>query len=470
MGGKTKKKQARKQAATRTKSNGGRNGVSGHMKKSAFGNGSRASGTGDSTSVTKRSSRNLKNEKSTTMKRKREDDEDVVGNERKEGVDSETDASHVGSSLFTSADDVEEQDCQLKVPDGTVPPSVYESIKKRRKLSVEAPSATKVTAASPFRELLPSMLVSLDEESFSRLLYPNPVCFLTTLNPEENGRGQEVNAGEHLLWNCMPRLDDYFLSSHVIRNLITGLNVMTLSWLTPVNNYGGFAFAIHKTRYSSVNLMAGKKFTLSVPTAHSRELVLAVGRVSGKVAKKFDGSIPNLKAGDFGQLGMASTKGGQSSSGRRVNAFDALMDSDIEDDEVEENLNSTPTKKDSNALTANSSVAHHSFPSPIDGTVAHMHCTMLSFSDAADAGTYLVIAKINKASVHKDYWSHNGKCFVTARAHPTDPTIPLLGESLNSEISSALSLSLCLSPVKALPPILSFLGSQHFGHLVSEED
>lgn len=241
---------------------------------------------------------------------------------------------------------------------------------------------------------------------------------------------------------------------------------MTLSWLTPVNNYGGFAFAIHKTRYSSVNLMAGKKFTLSVPTAQSRELVLAVGRVSGKVAKKFDGSIPNLKAGDFGHMGMASTKGGQSSSGKRVNAFDALMDSDNEDNEVEEDLDSTPTKVDSNALTADSSLGHHSFPSPIDGTVAHMHCTMLSFSDAADAGTYLVVAKINKASVHKDYWSHNGKCFVTARALPSDPAIPLLEESSNGESSSTLPLS----PVKALPPILSFLGSQHFGHLVSEED
>lgn len=255
-----------------------------------------------------------------------------------------------------------------------------------------------------------------------------------------------------------------FASTLITCNSIAGLNVMTLSWLTPVNNYGGFAFAIHKTRYSSVNLMAGKKFTLSVPTAQSKELVLAVGRVSGKVAKKFDGSIPNLRAGDFGQLGMASTKAGQSSSARRVNAFDALMESDVEDNDENGKTASVPTEGAPDAFPADSSYTHHSFPSPIDGTVAHMHCTMISFSDAADAGTYLVVAKINKASVHKDYWSHKGKCFVSARAHPSESAVPLLDSSTDGQVTSALPSK------KSLPPILSFLGSQHFGHLVSEGD
>ena len=194
MGGKTKKKQARKQAATRTKSNGGRNGVSGHMKKSAFGNGSRASGAIDASSqaLTKRSSKNTKNEKSTILKRKRDDNEDSVENNAREGLDSDTDINHVGSSMFTSVDDANEQDSESKVLDGTVAASVNAGVKKRRKLSVEAASAT---ATSDFRELPPSALLQLDEESFSRLLYPNPVCFLTTINPKETGKDQEVNAG-----------------------------------------------------------------------------------------------------------------------------------------------------------------------------------------------------------------------------------------------------------------------------------
>lgn len=199
MGGKTKKKQARKQAATRTKSNGGRNGVSGHMKKSAFGNGTRASGAIDAPSqaLTKRSSRNTKNEKSTIMKRKRDDDEDFVESDGKEGPDSDTDINHISSSMFTSVDDANEQDNESKVLNSTLAPSVNEGVKKRRKLSVEAASATKATATSDFRELSPSALLQLDEESFSRLLYPNPVCFLTTINPKETGKDQEVNAGEH---------------------------------------------------------------------------------------------------------------------------------------------------------------------------------------------------------------------------------------------------------------------------------
>lgn len=201
MGGKTKKKQARKQAATRSKSNGGRNGVSGHMKKSAFGNGTRASGAIDASSqaLTKRSSRNTKNEKSTIMKRKRDDDEDFVESNGKEGLDSDTDVNHVGSSMFTSVDDANEQDRESKVLDSTVAPSVNEGVKKRRKLSAEAASATKATATSDFRELPPSALLQLDEESFSRLLYPNPVCFLTTINPKETGKEQEGNAGEYNL-------------------------------------------------------------------------------------------------------------------------------------------------------------------------------------------------------------------------------------------------------------------------------
>ena len=206
MGGKTKKKQARKQAAShntstksKSKTSGARNGLSGHMKKSAFGNGLRASGASDSSSQTpaKRSSRNSKNERSTIMKRKRDDEEEMVGNEGKESSDSDADVCLAGSSLFTSVDDSNRQDSLSKVLDGTPPPSVYVGIKKKRKLSVEAPSATKAAVTSTFRELLPSTLVQLDEESFSRLLYPNPVCFLTTLNPKENGSGQEVNAGEY---------------------------------------------------------------------------------------------------------------------------------------------------------------------------------------------------------------------------------------------------------------------------------
>lgn len=246
---------------------------------------------------------------------------------------------------------------------------------------------------------------------------------------------------------------------------------MTLSWMTPVNNYGGFAFAIHKTRYSSSGLLAGKKFTLSVPTAESRDLVLAVGRVSGKVAKKFDGSIPNLKAGVFGMLGTPAGKEHLAATTKKNrNAYDVLFDADDEEDK-DETVSSEQAVRDLSGRTEGSthtgskselpsSYVHHSFPAPIDGTVAHMQCTVLSYTDAADAGTYLVIANINKASVHKHYWGLKGKCFVAADT-PEDNTVDHSADALDS-----------FAPVdpqhRRLPPILSFLGSQRFGHVVSE--
>jgi flavin reductase (DIM6/NTAB) family NADH-FMN oxidoreductase RutF len=248
---------------------------------------------------------------------------------------------------------------------------------------------------------------------------------------------------------------------------------MTLSWMTPVNNYGGFAFAIHKTRYSSSNLLTGKKFTLSVPTAESRDLVLSVGRVSGKVAKKFDGSIPNLKAGIFGVLGMPAEKVQLSATAKKnKNAFDVLFDEDNDEENDESVSVELAVRILSNSATDSpvdigkqseptSSYVHHSFPAPIDGTVAHMQCTVLSYTDAADAGTYLVIANINKASVHEQYWSHKGKCFVATDA--LDDHVATEGAAEVSSSTAAFG-----HRHRKLPPILSFLGSQRFGHVMSE--
>ena len=244
--------------------------------------------------------------------------------------------------------------------------------------------------------------------------------------------------------------------------------------MTPVNNYGGFAFAIHKTRFSSVNLLEGKKFTLSVPTAQSRDVVISVGRVSGKVVQKFDGSIPNLQAGTFGLLGMANAKNNQNEVNKKKNGngYDALIDSDDEADGDNDEAVTTKSRETDCDKVDSSSYVHPSYPAPIDGTVAHMHCMMLSVTDAADAGTYLVVAKIMAAAVHPEYWSSKGKCFVTAGPTTTPtpalaPTVTLNGD--NALTGDAAIVTIDPTPsVLALPPILSFLGSQRFGHLISE--
>lgn len=233
---------------------------------------------------------------------------------------------------------------------------------------------------------------------------------------------------------------------------------MTLSWMTPVNNYGGFAFAIHKTRFSAANLLISKKFTLSVATAQSKELVLAVGKTSGKMVNKFDGSIPSLQAGTFGSLGNSDSKTDKNGEeNKNKNGFGLLMDSDDEDED--ESSKTVPQNVEPKSV-------FYTFPPPIDGTVAHMYCDVLSYTDGADEGHYLVIAKINKASVHPKYWSHNGKCFITTDEKEITATNILNTKKVDSEKNDEDEE--IIDKIKQYPPILSFLGSQKFGHMVSE--
>jgi hypothetical protein len=203
MGGKTKKKQARKQAATRTKSNGGRNGVSGHMKKSSIGNGKRAAESGDGSSLllTKKGGKKAGNQKLASTKRKRDDvdeEDDDSENNGEEGTIAEEQDSldNRASSMFTSFDDSSDPHNSTKHMTEVITPSGNKDEKrKRRKLTCE-PSAPSNGTISVFRELVPTLLVQLDDTCFSRLLYPNPVCFLTSINPSEARDRGDVNSGE----------------------------------------------------------------------------------------------------------------------------------------------------------------------------------------------------------------------------------------------------------------------------------
>ena len=198
MGGKTKKKQARKQAATRTKSNGGRNGVSGHMKKSSIGNGKRTADTGEGASqlLAKKNGKNVNNQKSTNMKRKRDEDDDNVSVE--EGIDGvSADKSDIrGSSMFNAVDDDDREERESRGLAGAKAISALpKSSKKKQKLSDDSGSACKELSLSMFREIMPQKLIQLEDTSFSRLLYPNPVCFLTTFN----AKSEDEPAGGFLL-------------------------------------------------------------------------------------------------------------------------------------------------------------------------------------------------------------------------------------------------------------------------------
>eukprot|EP00536_Pseudo-nitzschia_multiseries_P014773 jgi/Psemu1/215887/e_gw1.767.22.1 len=85
-----------------------------------------------------------------------------------------------------------------------------------------------------------------------RLLFPNPVCLLTVYDRKEHTS-----------------------------------NVMTLTWLTPVDNSGTFVCSIHKRRHTASLLAVSSTFVLNVPTSDLEDTVLGIGSCSGRDTDKF---------------------------------------------------------------------------------------------------------------------------------------------------------------------------------------
>jgi flavin reductase (DIM6/NTAB) family NADH-FMN oxidoreductase RutF len=203
---------------------------------------------------------------------------------------------------------------------------------------------------------------------------------------------------------------------------------VTLSWLSPANNYGGFVFVIHKTRFSADSIVNGSgNFTLSVAHAGLRDVLLACGKVSGKATNKFsEEGVEGLKAVVASQLCSSNSK---SEKFTASNAFSALSgDGDSDSDSENEGVEKVDSKFELNDRSS-------MIAPPVQGSVAHLSCHIVQRSDAADAGHWLITAQIDDAYVHTSYW--DGKCF--------EPKLP------------------------DLPPLVSFLGSQRFGFLVAEE-
>ena len=235
----------------------------------------------------------------------------------------------------------------------------------------------------------------VDGKSFSRILYSNPVCFLSTCASA----------------STLPRR-----------------NVMVVSWLSATNNRGRFMMSIHRSRHTShiLTTVTGdgsttkSDFVLSVPIAGMEELVLNVGKMSGrwgssKFPKDHDDVIhspqndaqPPKKQRRFsmGINGLKGTKLGTS-------------EEKLEDD--------------------GESCA-------IQGTVAHLKCRIYCIpsrdEDLIDDDHDLFLAEITDAYVHSNYWDKRKKLFFP-QLKPNKPPVP---------------------------PYLTFLGSQTFGYINGRE-
>ncbi len=89
-----------------------------------------------------------------------------------------------------------------------------------------------------------------DPNLLSRLLYPNPVCLLTTTVPKRN--------------------------------------VMTISWLTPTDNAGHFFMSVNRRRFTAENLQTSPYFVLNVPVGGMEGTIRGIGSCSGREVDKFD--------------------------------------------------------------------------------------------------------------------------------------------------------------------------------------
>ena len=97
-----------------------------------------------------------------------------------------------------------------------------------------------------------------DPALMSRLLYSNPVCLLT------------IGGGGAGATEAHPR------------------NVMVISWLTPVDNYGHIFLSMNAKRFTSHLLSHGvAEFVLNVPVAGMEELIKGIGKCSGRDTDKF---------------------------------------------------------------------------------------------------------------------------------------------------------------------------------------
>merc|ERR1740117_657139 len=230
-----------------------------------------------------------------------------------------------------------------------------------------------------------------DEHKLSRLLYPNPVCMLTT-NPDDTN--------EHP-------------------------NAMVLSWLSPANNKGLFIFSLNKRRHTVTRLAVGATFGLSVPTEAMAPSVLKIGSSSGHAQnnklEKLDcevclsGWISTDRSKVVDEIVAASDYS---------NPFAALEESE-EDSEEEEESKAT---KQNIVIPAGQAIA-------IADAVAHMVCSVVGMQQMeGDDDHWLMTAKITDAYVKSSYW--NGKTFCAV-----DKSLPAFLTFLGSQTFGAVHYS-----------------------------
>lgn len=220
-----------------------------------------------------------------------------------------------------------------------------------------------------------------EKRQFSRLLYTNPVCFLST----------QLRRGGDLPSQWPDR------------------NVMVLSWLTATSNEGTFTFSINRRRHTASVLLSGvSEFVLSIPVAGMEALVRDVGRASGKWGSKF----PNDH--DSGQLQKQAEISEEHMSRRQAKKRCRIS------------LNTLGVPGLEAVPLGNESRTKDTQPIAIRGTVAHLNCSIYKRMDGIiDDDHFLILARVTAAYVKPAYWDSTKNVFRADSQYP--PYLTFLG-------------------------------------------
>mmetsp|Transcript_22405 Transcript_22405/g.34538 ORF Transcript_22405/g.34538 Transcript_22405/m.34538 type:complete len:299 (+) Transcript_22405:1357-2253(+) len=272
---------------------------------------------------------------------------------------------------------------------------------------------------------------------FSRLLYTNPVCFLSTIGEiapvttsQTSAETRTVDGHAAKPMNTQNASDTETPPAKQYQR-----NVMVLSWLTATNNSGRFMFSINRRRHTASSFFAKHEaqqqsyFILSVPVKGMESLVKHVGQASGRWGSKFT-EDHIIKNNDKEEEKSTSTT-----------EMSKWQKKKLKFEKGVPTLNAVPlfgtnhhSRKVNIDMCQDNCQEDQLFA--IEGTVAHLKCKAYRImEEGIDDDHYLVLAEVEEAAVHPSYWDKQQNLFRPA----SDST----------------------------PPYLSFFGSGTFGYVVT---
>ena len=286
-------------------------------------------------------------------------------------------------------------------------------------------------------------VVQLAPPHLSRPLYPNPVCFLSTWKPSSTQR-----------------------------------NLMTISWITAIDNDGRFFASMNQKRHSATMLMAHPYLVLTVACAGLEPLLTRVGGCSGsRMDKTTTLDVPICRPGwavlDDEAAHTRSRQAAQEDEAKGSEPVEESEEEEEDDDDEDAMLRRMTGAHVARALSGAKS--HVQLPEAEEnddgsGTVRAVGATQ---PWPADGQMSLGAAK-NEASTHAAladaFAVAPGVAHVCAKVthvRGAHGHYMLTCETLTAFVRSQYWSGKTLEREdSALPPILSFVGSQRFGHVV----